>query len=296
MEERPAAPAERTEERTAGTKAKENAGSAGKAGKTGEADEPRASGFTTAVLYTALVIVVVLTGVLAAIAVLMTTNPDALPGAERPRKLAVPIYFAPIIRSQPAPCPGVRAALDRAGTTCYEVGAGVEVTAVHTIETVPERDGTYAVRVALPSPFRERVSDLTRETVDKQIAILAGQRLVATPTVTQPITVDSLSIAGGFSKETADTLVAELLGTATPQPTLTGPAGTGDPGTGNPGMGNPGTGNPGTGNPGTGNFGTDNPGTGNPGMDNPGTGGFGTDNPPATGLSSTTPARQPVGG
>ncbi|WP_093259818.1 SecDF P1 head subdomain-containing protein [Thermostaphylospora chromogena] len=280
MEEHPAVPAGRTEERTAGTGKTENAKGAGNADrtdKTGEADGPRASGFTTAVLYTALVIVVVLTGVLAAIAVLMTTNPDALPGAERPRKLAVPIYFAPIIRSQPAPCPGVRAALDRTGSTCYEVGAGVEVTAVHTIETVPEKDGTYAVRVALPSPFRERVSDLTRETVDKQIAILAGQKLVATPTVTQPITVDSLSIAGGFSKQTADTLVAELLGTATPQPTTgvpsTGPSGPQDPGTGNPGMDSPGTGDPGT-------------------------GGLGTENPPATGLpdSSTGPALQPFGG
>lgn len=189
----------------------------------GGVDEPRASALTTVLLATALVIVVVITGVLGAVAVLMTTNPDALPGAAKPRKLTVPIYFAPVTGSQPAPCPGVKAAVDPAGTTCYLMGDGVRVTAVHAIESVRERDGTYAVRVALPSPFRERVGDLTREMVNQQIAVLAGPKLVAAPKVAQPVRADSLSIAGGFDKATADALVAELLGTATPSPSPVAP-------------------------------------------------------------------------
>ncbi|MCG5212124.1 excalibur calcium-binding domain-containing protein [Streptosporangium soli] len=188
-----------------------------------EPGQPRASRITTALLAVALVLVVVITGVLGTVAVLMTRNPDTLPGGTLPHRLPAPIHFAPVTATQAAPCPGVQAVLDEAGTTCYVVAAGINVTSVQKIESIREGNGTYAVRVALPAPFREQIGALTQEEVKKQIAVVVAEKVVAAPTVAQAISVDSLSITGSFSKEVADGLVARLLGGTQPVPSTPAP-------------------------------------------------------------------------
>ena len=177
------------------------------------AGAPRAPRAATIILAVSLVLVVVLTGVAATVAVLMTRNPHAPPLATvQVRRLATPMHFAPVKAVKQAPCPGAEAVLDEAGTTCYQVEAGVTVTTVQKIETLQERNGAYAVRIVLAPESRDLIEDLTRETVERQLALVMGDKVVTAPRVSQAITRDSLSIAG-LTKESAEALVARLLGT-----------------------------------------------------------------------------------
>ncbi|WP_067127885.1 SecDF P1 head subdomain-containing protein [Microtetraspora malaysiensis] len=179
----------------------------------------------------ALVLVVVMTGVLGAVAVLMTRDPDSPPLSRAPlRTLRTSIHFAPVIGVRAAPCTGTDAVPDDAGTTCYQLDPGVTVTSVQKIERVAEQNGTFSVRVVLAPATREQVADLTRETVKQQLAIVVGDQVIAAPRVAQEITQDSLSIAG-FTEPNADALIARLLGSGA------GDGGTGPTGgdtTGNP--------------------------------------------------------------
>ncbi|WP_344916796.1 excalibur calcium-binding domain-containing protein [Streptosporangium oxazolinicum] len=189
--------------------------------------EPRASRVTTAILVSTLVVVVLITGVLGTIAVLMTRNPDMPLGGAPPRRLAVPIHFAPVTEAKAGACTVAETYPDDAGQNCYSVAAGVTVNAVRKIEAIQEKSGAYSVRIAFAPAFREQINDLTAEAVNEddpvrqQIAIVVGQKVVAAPRVAQAITDDSLSIAGSFTKEQADTMVVKLLGTGgavVPQP------------------------------------------------------------------------------
>jgi hypothetical protein len=197
----------------------------------GQADERPATGGVskgaTITLVVSLVLVVVLTGVLATLAVLMTRNPDAPPLSQvQVRQLAAPMYFAPVTAVRDAPCPGAEAVLDEASATCYQVGKGVKLTTVRKIEALRESNGTYAVRVVLAPDSREKIADLTRDMVDRQLAIVVGDRVVTAPRVAQEVTQDSLSISG-FTKDAADALVTRLLGPgASTQPTTTPQQGT----------------------------------------------------------------------
>ena len=182
-------------------------------GTGGPVAAPRAPRAATIILAVSLVLVVVLTGVAATLAVLMTRNPHAPPLTTiQLRRLATPMHFAPVRAVKQAPCPGAEAVLDEAGTTCYQVEAGVTVTTVQKIETLQERNGAYAVRIVLAPESRDLIEDLTRETVERQLALVMGDKVVTAPRVSQAITRDSLSIAG-LTKESAEALVARLLGT-----------------------------------------------------------------------------------
>lgn len=154
------------------------------------------------------------TGVLGTLAVLMTRDPDMPLGAAPPRRLAVPIHFAPVTGSQAGPCTAPDALPDDPGQTCYTLAAGVSVNAVRRIEAVREQNGAYSVRIVFAPAFRDQINDLTQEAVRQQIAIVVGEKVVAAPRVAQVITEDSLSIAGSFTREQADAMVARLLGTA----------------------------------------------------------------------------------
>lgn len=110
------------------------------------------------------------------------------------------------------------------------------MTTVQKIETLQERNGAYAVRIVLAPESRDLIEDLTRETVERQLALVVGDKVVTAPRVSQAITRDSLSIAG-LTKESAEALVARLLGTpsgtspAVPDTTVPGTAPATQPGT-----------------------------------------------------------------
>ncbi|MCW2882830.1 MAG: hypothetical protein JWQ95_6930 [Sphaerisporangium sp.] len=174
---------------------------------------PRAARSTTVALIVGLFVVVIVTGVLGTIAVLMTRQPDLPLGAAPPRRLATPIHFAPVTGVRAAPCPGAEAVLDDAGTTCYQVAPGVTVTSVVKVGTVAEKDGTYAVRLVLAPESRQKLAGLTKDALNQLLAVVVDDKVVTAPRVTQPITEDSLSIAG-LTKEVADALVGRLLGAA----------------------------------------------------------------------------------
>ncbi|MER5646940.1 excalibur calcium-binding domain-containing protein [Streptosporangium sp. NPDC002524] len=192
---------------------------------------PKASRVTTAILVTVLVLVVLITGVLGTIAVLMTRNPDMPLGGTPPKRLAVPLHFAPVTEAKPGACTAPETYPDDLGQTCYSVEAGINVNAVRKIEAIQEKSGAYSVRIAFAPAFREQINDLTAEAVDQedpvrqQIAIVVGDKVVAAPRVAQAITDDSLSIAGSFTKEEADAMVVRLLGSGAvvPQPAGTQP-------------------------------------------------------------------------
>lgn len=252
---------------------------------------PRASRITTVILVVALVIVVVTAGILGAIAVLMTRDPDSpLLGGRPPRTLAVPIHFAPVVETMAAPCPGKQAALDEAQTTCYLLDTAIKVTAVQEVEALADRGGaTYSVRIAFPSAVRDKVADLVREQLTEQQAIavleVRGQAatVLAAPIVTQAMDGDSLSIAG-FTKEQADKLVQRLLGSSA-QPSIT----PGQPEASLPATTPPGLPQPGTTQPGVPQQGTVQPSTTQPGATTQPT------TPPASQPAATSPGAQPVG-
>ncbi|MEV4899067.1 pentapeptide repeat-containing protein, partial [Nonomuraea sp. NPDC055795] len=238
---------------------------------------------TTIVLIVSLVLVIVIAGVLGAVAVLMTKSPDApLLGAVPPLQLATPIHFAPVRESKEAPCPGEEAVLDELKTTCYLIGKGVTVNAVQQIETVAEDDGTYSVRIAMAPAFKARVATIIQELAGDQrplaVVLTPPNVVVAAPSVLQAMDGDSVSI-GPLPKAEAEALAARL-GAA---PAATGAPGTGAPetGTGAPNTGLPDTGAPNTGAP---NTGAPNTGAPNTGLPNTGTG-----NPNATAPAANTP-------
>ncbi|WP_428833978.1 SecDF P1 head subdomain-containing protein [Microbispora maris] len=176
--------------------------------------EPRAARGTTIALVVALVLVVVMSGVLGAVAVIMTRNPDAPPLKQTSvRTLLTPVHFAPVTGVGPAPCTGTDAIPDDKGTSCYQLDPGVTVTTVQKIEEVPESDGTYSIRLVLSPSSQEQIAALTRETVKQQLAVVVGEKVVAAPRVAQEITQDSLGIAG-FDKAQADAIMALLTGSA----------------------------------------------------------------------------------
>ncbi|GAA3688541.1 hypothetical protein GCM10022224_062490 [Nonomuraea antimicrobica] len=184
-------------------------------------EEPRASRLTTIVLIVSLVLVVLVAGVLGTVAVLMTRSPDApLLGGPPPRYLDVPIHFAPVKETKPAPCPGDPAVLDADQATCYLLENGVTIGAVQQVEPLRERDGQYSVRIAVAPAFKQRLVDLIDEMAPdgRAVAIVLApeqadqpKTVLAAPIVTQPMDGDSVSIAG-FTKEEADALVARLVG------------------------------------------------------------------------------------
>ncbi|MGI5281836.1 excalibur calcium-binding domain-containing protein [Nonomuraea polychroma] len=237
--------------------------------------EPQASRVTTIVLIVSLVLVVLVAGVAGTVAVLMTKNPDTpLLGGTTPHRLPVPIHFAPVRETKPAPCPGDPAVLDEEQKTCYLLEDGVTVHAVQQIEPVREKDGQYSVRIAIAPAFKEKLVQLIDEMVieQRQVAVVLApeqpdqpKAVLAAPIVTQAMDGDSMSITG-FTEEEARALSARLLGpgaSGTPAPTE--PAGSSPPATP---PGTPGT----TGTPdATGS--TDPTGTNpaNPGVTNPAT-------------------------
>ncbi|GAA1005571.1 hypothetical protein Aple_051500 [Acrocarpospora pleiomorpha] len=198
-------------------------------------------------LAVALVLVVVMSGVLATVAVLMTRNPDAPPlSTTTLRRLATPIHFAPVELVGPGPCAGAEAVPDDAGAMCYQLEPGVTVAVVQKIESLAETDGKYAVRVVLAPDSRAQIADLTRDTVNRQLAIVVADKVVAAPRVAQEITEDSLSIAG-FSQQEAVALRARLSGptgasapVTQPSAVVTPPPAT-DPGLTNPAVTQSGT-------------------------------------------------------
>jgi len=138
------------------------------------------------------VLVVIMSGVLGAVAVVMTQNPDAPPLKQTPvRTLLTPVHFAPVTGVGAAPCAGTDAIPDDKGTSCYQLDPGVTVTTVQKIEEVTENDGTYSIRLVLSPSSQEQIEALTRETVKQQLAIVVGEKVVAAPRVAQEITQDS---------------------------------------------------------------------------------------------------------
>ncbi|WP_246377495.1 excalibur calcium-binding domain-containing protein [Nonomuraea soli] len=193
-------------------------------------DATKASKFTTIVLLSALVLVIVTAGVLGTVAVLMTRNPDSpLLGGKKPVQLAQGIHFAPVTETKPA-CPGEQAATD-AKNVCYFLAEGVTVTAVQKIETVSLAGGTYGVRIAFAPAFLERMTNLTEELAraQQQLAVVLvdnPQMVLAAPLVTQALKGDSLMITG-FTKAEADALRDSLLGGAGATPTPSSPVSSG---------------------------------------------------------------------
>jgi hypothetical protein len=217
-------------------------------------EEQQASRLTTIVLIVSLVLVIMIAGVLGAVAVIMTRSPDTpLLGAKAPQQLANPIHFAPVRDERTAPCPDAEAALDEKQTTCYLLEDGVTVKSVQRIEALRQPDGTYAVRIAMAPAFKERVSAIVRElaAAQRQLAVvtLPGNTVVAAPYVSEPMSGDSLSLAP-MTKADAEALAAELIGGAA-GPALSTQPPAADP-TGAPPVGTPPTGGipvPGTGAP-----------------------------------------------
>ncbi|MBB5961668.1 SecDF P1 head subdomain-containing protein [Planomonospora venezuelensis] len=163
-------------------------------------------------------LVVLVTGVLGTIAVLMTRNPDVPLGAPPPRRLAVPIHFAPVTAAQPGACASSTGYPDDTGQTCYTVAAGIEVTAVRKIEAVRESGGSYSVRIVFAPAFRDQIGSVTEEADGQQLAIVVGGKVVAAPRVDEVITEDTLRISGSLTKEQAEAMVARLLGAGSASP------------------------------------------------------------------------------
>src|SRR5262245_48366261 len=93
-------------------------------------DEPKATRMTTIILSASLALVVIMTGALAAVAVIMTRNPDSPPLTTTPvKRLLTPIFLAPVTGVNAAPCQADLVP-DQAGAKCYQLDPGETVSTV----------------------------------------------------------------------------------------------------------------------------------------------------------------------
>lgn len=135
------------------------------------------------------------------------TGPDGGGGS------ASVLRIAPVTKTTPGACPsggpGV-AAVD--GRTCYRLGESAMT--VHRLDRAEARldpsGKAWSITVSFNDDDARRFTQLTRKYVHRQLALVSNGKVLAAPTVQEPISGGDLQISGDFSADQAKKIAAGL--------------------------------------------------------------------------------------
>lgn len=123
------------------------------------------------------------------------------------------LRIVPVASSAPGACPsggqGV-GAVD--GRTCYRLGpGGMTVQRLESADAEPDPSGgRWHISVRLNDDDARRFTQLTRQYVNHQLALVSAGKVVAAPRVQQPISGAELQIAGDFTADEAKKIAGNL--------------------------------------------------------------------------------------
>jgi preprotein translocase subunit SecD len=131
-----------------------------------------------------------------------------------------PLQMRLVTSSAEGPCSappltsdGPGSACDRAGTTTYELGESLGVV-TPTSATLDGQGSGQTVVVGFDKADASKLGDVTREALEKQLAILLDGKVLSAPVVKDPITTGKVAFAFGTASE-AGQVAAELGASAT---------------------------------------------------------------------------------
>ena len=103
---------------------------------------------------------------------------------------------------------------DWAGTTTYEVGESLAEITPTSVKRSTDGTGQPLIALTFDEAGSGALGDATRGAVQKQLAILLDGRVIAAPTVMEPITTGQLTL-GGQTQHEAEEVEATLTTSAT---------------------------------------------------------------------------------
>jgi hypothetical protein len=128
-------------------------------------------------------------------------------------ELASPLLVYPVTQQAPGPCPaGVAGSINGPEPSCYQVASGLTIRRVSNVHVEGMPDGTYALSVKLLSGDRDAFAKLTKDNLNKQVALVVNGRVITAPRIDTPITGGRLLVTGQFTKPMADQLAVDLTG------------------------------------------------------------------------------------
>lgn len=141
-----------------------------------------------------------------------STSESRAPG--KPLQLRLVISSAGGSCSEPAlTSDGAASACDRAGTTTYTLAKSLGVVTPTSVMLPKEQGSSSTVVLELNKADTTTFGDVSREAVDKRLAIILDGRVLSAPLVKEPITTSPLTLAFGSASE-AKQVAAELATTA----------------------------------------------------------------------------------
>lgn len=158
--------------------------------------------------------------VLAAVATLLAGCSSTATGATsspgKPLQLRLVISSVEGTCSAPAlTSDGPASACDRAGTTTYELAKSLGVVTPTSVTLPSDQGSTNSVTLELNEADTTTFGDVSREAIDKHLAIVLDGRVLSAPLVKESLTTSEMTLAFGTASE-AKQVAAELRASATP--------------------------------------------------------------------------------
>ena len=104
---------------------------------------------------------------------------------------------------------GPASACDRAGTTTYQLGESLGVITPISVVLPKDQGPAQSVILEFDKADTSTLGDVSREAIDKQLAILLDGRVLSAPVVKSPLTTSQVTLAFGTASE-AKQVAAEL--------------------------------------------------------------------------------------
>jgi preprotein translocase subunit SecD len=109
---------------------------------------------------------------------------------------------------------GPASACDRAGTTTYQLGKSLGVITPISVVLRKDQGSAQTIILEFDKADTDTLGDVSREALEKHLAILLDDRVLSAPLVKNPITTSQLTLAFGTAAE-AQQVAAELGASAT---------------------------------------------------------------------------------
>ena len=157
--------------------------------------------------------------VLAAVVALLAGCSSAASGGNG--SPGTPLQLRLVTSSAEGPCSattltsgGPASACDRAGTTTYQLGKSLGVITPISVVLPKGQGSAQTVILEFDKADTDTLGDVSREALEKHLAILLDDRVLSAPLVKNPITTSQLTLAFGTAAE-AKQVAAELDAPAT---------------------------------------------------------------------------------